>query len=147
MSWSATRLSVVPWKDGFACWIIQLVVASPVRRQGIATKLCQMASDSNDAAVGLVSSHPYTIRALERAMQSTCRPSIIATHAASLVQASGIPCVQDCPLRLGEEGCSIDTQSFVYHTKLNVLLSKEKEWQLGPLNEGEEFFAFVFREL
>ena len=133
-----------PWGDGFASWITQLVVSTDERGQGIASSLCNYAYDPHDLASGLASSHPFAVRALERARGSRCSPSLIAKHAAGFIASSGIPYVRDCPLRLSDEGSIIDTKFFVDHTEANALLAKEEHWQMGPLNDGEEYYAFIF---
>ena len=134
------------WGAGFASWITQLVVAANERRQGIASTLCNMAYHPHDLASGLVSSHPFAVRALERARDRRCSPSLISKHAAGLIAASGIPYVQGCPLQLGEERSIIETKFFVDHTEVNNFLAEEEDWQMGPLKDGEEFFAFVFKD-
>ena len=83
---------------------------------------------------------------MERARDSRCSPSLISKHAAGLIAASGIPYDQGCPLRHSEEGSIIETTFFVDHTEVNKLLAEEEDWQMGPLNDGEEFFAFVFKD-
>jgi len=93
-----------------------------------------------------VSSHPHAVRALERAKSKSCDPKEISKHAESLITASGITYVQGCPLVLSADCSVINTHFFVDHTEVNELLNKESDWKLGPLNDGEEFFAFVFAE-
>ena len=87
------------------------------------------------------------VRALERAKGKRCNPTLISKHAHSLVAASGIPYVQNCPLHLSDGGAVVNTRFFVDHEEVDDLVRKEEDWRLGPLQEGEEFCAFVFEEV
>jgi hypothetical protein len=60
------------------------------------------------------------------------------------VAASGIPYVKGKKLIMSGTTAIIDTQFFVDHTEVNDLLGKQEDWKLGPLEDGQEFFAFVF---
>ncbi|KAI9091710.1 hypothetical protein DFS34DRAFT_634618 [Phlyctochytrium arcticum] len=57
----------VPELGGYAVWITQLVVHSAYRNKEVATHLVTLALSKQDVCAGLVSSHPYAVRALERA--------------------------------------------------------------------------------
>ena len=133
-----------PWKDGTACWITQLVVAVNARGKGLATQLVNTALDPRALAWGLATCHPYTVRSLERARQTKCNPSLIGLYAWSLVEASGIPYVRNRRIVANELGAIIDTKFFVDHTEVNAIRSKELDWHMGRLNDGEEYLAFVF---
>ena len=134
-----------PFHDGFANWITQLVVHSDFRHRGIAKKLCSMAWDEKCLAWGIVSSHPFAVRALEKMTGFVCDLKLIAQYAESLVQAAGIPYVHATRLRIAESKSVVDTEYFVDHGQVNQLVSMETDWRLGTLNDGEEYFAFVFR--
>jgi len=133
-----------PWKDGEACWITQLVVAANARGNGLATQLVNTAIDPRALAWGLATSHPHAVRSLERATKTKCNPSLIGLYASSLVEASGIPYVQNRRIVANESGSIIDTEFFVDHTEVNAFRSKESGWHMGSLNDGEEYLAFVF---
>lgn len=57
---------------GKVVWITQLVVDSNFRGQKIAQNLIHRSLDTNWTICGLVSSHPYAIRALEKATRLKC---------------------------------------------------------------------------
>jgi hypothetical protein len=104
-----------------------------------------MAWDEKCIAWGIVTSHPFAVRAVEKITGFVCDVMLIAQHAESLVEAAGIPYVDASRLRITESKCVIDTEYFVEHEEVNKLVSVESDWRLGTLNDGEEFFAFVFR--
>ncbi|KAK9823617.1 hypothetical protein WJX72_004259 [[Myrmecia] bisecta] len=132
---------------GQVAWITQLVVHKDYRRKGIGKKLCRMAQGGGDNfACGLVSCHPYAVRALEAGTGRTCNQEAARRYAADLLSASQIPYVQDCSLDFDSGKCLIDTRFFVDHTEVNKILSEASGWRLGPLEEGKEFFAFTFSD-
>jgi hypothetical protein len=122
--------------DGVGCssgavsWITQLVVHSDFRSHGVASKLCQMAWDVSAVdGCGIVTSHPYAIRALEKATRRSCRPGMIH-YAKSLVAASRIPYLQGKPIRCNHAGssmCQIDTGFFVDHTDVDELIPSQPQ--------------------
>jgi hypothetical protein len=136
-----------PFHAGFGSWITQLVVHSEFRHRGIAKKLISMAWDEKCVAWGIVTSHPFAVRALEKITGFVCELKLIAQHAGAFVEAAGIPYVDSSRLCITESKSVIDTQYFVDHEEVNKLVSLESDWNLGTLNDGEEFFAVVFRSM
>jgi hypothetical protein len=133
---------------GHVVWVTHFVVHEEHRRKGIAGRMCNLAWDHDEPfACGLVTSHPYAVRALEKGTNAVCTPSAIALHAKNIVKMSAIPYVQECPLVIEPSRSIIKTSFFVDHTELNQLIAKEKCWQLGELEDGDEFFAFTFSSL
>jgi GNAT superfamily N-acetyltransferase len=131
--------------DGFAVWVTQLVVRKDMRSKGIATEMLAKVWTKDNVAWGLVSSHPHTVRALERATQRICVPQIINKHAELLMKASEIPYIQGCKFTITESQSVMHTNYFTDHTEVNDYLCKEKTWGLGKLEDGDEFFAFTFK--
>jgi hypothetical protein len=136
---------------GHACWITQLCVDKNFRNQGIAKRLCGMVwAADDDVASGLITSHPYAVRALEAATGERCQVAAIREHASALISASGVPYVQK--LVLESKGVTINTNFFVDHSEINLLIDQEIKrtddgrfpWELGTLPDGHEFFAFTF---
>ncbi len=81
------------------------------RSQGIGKKLCRTAWGVNNYfACGLVSSHPYAVRALEKATQRIADRSAIQRYFKELVLHSHIPYVQDCDLDFDSGKCLITTR-------------------------------------
>ncbi len=71
---------------------------------------------------------------------------MIAKQGESLISASGVPYVQNCRLYLSDDRAVINTSFFVDHTEVNRILENQKTWRLGSIDDGEEFFAFVFAD-
>jgi Acetyltransferase (GNAT) family len=136
-----------PFLDQTATWITQLVVDRDYRRMKIASKLCSDSNASRDGPFGLVTSHPYAVRALERAAGRVCNPSRGQEHAADMISKSKIPYMIKREAQFStQEGCenAIFTGFLVDHTEVNEALQSQKDWMLGELPEGHEFFAFTF---
>ena len=126
-------------------WITQLVVHADWRRRGIAKRLCRIAWGTRKYfAYGLVSSHPYAVRALEGATVRRCDRNLAAQHAQELIEYSCIPYMKGKTLCFDDGRCLIDTQFPVDHSGVEQLLLTIKDWQLGPLEDNKEFFAFTF---
>jgi len=130
---------------GYITWITQLVVHVKYRNQGIAFRLCQLAWDPhNSYACGLVTSHPYAIKALERASGCDVDKDLIAFHGIEIIKRSNIKYIQDATNFLNQGRCVVNTNFFVSHTEVNSILSKMTDWKLGTLDDGEEFIAICF---
>ncbi|GJQ81194.1 hypothetical protein Trydic_g23363 [Trypoxylus dichotomus] len=111
---------------GNVCWITQLVVCREFRRKGIATKLIKVAFDSDYFPVcGLVTSHPYTIRALEKATSSICNRTSIEKHSNELIRNSSLPYI-DHNMIVDGHG-SINTRFDIDHTVPLQIIQKEKK--------------------
>lgn len=118
-----------------------------MRHRGLATALIARAGEKSTLAWGLMSSHPYAVRALESATQRKCDPRMISTYAKDLIIASGIPHFQKCQIDIKESRSLIHSNFFVDHTEVNeIVVRLGNEWKLGTLGEGDEFFAFTFKD-
>jgi hypothetical protein len=138
-------------------WITQLVVHADFRRRGIAIGLITTASPDrrNLFALGLVSSHPAAVRALEGAAGSRCSADVNARFAATVMTAHSVPYLKGAQLHLtsNPDTCTVNTDFLVDHAGLLPILAAEVEsskhnplrpWQLGShLPEGHEFFALA----
>jgi hypothetical protein len=81
--------------QGTVSWITQLVVHSEYRQRGVAKKLCRMAwAVDHYYAAGLVTSHPYAVRAMERATERSCCRDTIMHAAHEILAHCAIPYVQ-----------------------------------------------------
>lgn len=131
-------------------WFTQLVVHKDHRGQKLARKLISVCIESNVSVYGLVSSHPIAVRALEGATSLKCYHTLISQYASQVCSATEVPYLQE-PQRgefhFDHGRCVLSNQFFVDHTKVNELLQGMKNWQLGPLKDGEEFVAIIFRGL
>ena len=128
-----------------AVWITQLVVHKDMRSKGLATEILSKSWTRDNIAWGLVSSHPHAVRALERAVQRICIPQIISKYATDLIKDCEIPYILNCEISITGSQSVIHSKFFVDHNEVNELLKKEKNWGLGKIDEGDEFFAFVFK--
>ena len=131
---------------GTIVWITQLVVHHAHREKGVATDLIRNAYDKKtDVAAGLVTSHPYAVRAFEKATGHSVVPSTVQkSDVTSLLRASEVPYLQGKRTSVSSDHCTIDTKFFADHSEVNEILNKKgPDWLLGPLNEGEEFLAIV----
>lgn len=132
-------------------WITQLVVHADHRGRGIATALLSTVASfrkSSLFAIGLVSSHPAAVRALEWATGSTCTLAFAQEYAADILVQIPVPYIKACAdkLVLDESRCLLNTSFFVdHHIEANAALETRLAkggWELGQtLPEGHEFFA------
>jgi hypothetical protein len=133
-------------QQGEVSWITQLVVHLDWRKRGIAKQLCRLACGTRNHyfVCGLVSSHPYAARALEGATMRRCDRNLALQHAQELINYSGIPYIKGKDLCFDDGRCLIDTQFPVDHSGVDHILLTIDNWQLGPLDDNKEFFAFTF---
>lgn len=142
-----------PFDGGIGMWISQLVVHSHCRGQKIASRMIgtAVATPHNVRACGMATSHPHAVRAMEKAVGARCSPAVIAEVAPAFLAASGVSYVQGKEIRISPGStpprCTIDTAFFVGHDEVNALRADLVDWQLGPLEDGEEFLAVAVRPL
>ncbi|THW46452.1 hypothetical protein D6D21_03907 [Aureobasidium pullulans] len=151
--WTFENLSI--------CWITQLCVNMRYRHQGLATKLLiKLSEDNDDSAVGILSSHPFAIAAVLRALGKRLRQTnecVGNSQIKTIMASCPIDYVRTARLRGsafesnvhdGTISCA-DTKFFVDHAEphaaLDALRDKGIKWPLGRLPEGHEFLAFVER--
>jgi GNAT superfamily N-acetyltransferase len=131
---------------GKVCWITQLVVDKEYRNHKIGQTLIHMSIGTEWNACGIISSHPYAIKALEKATKMKCNPKIISKYAPDIIIDSKIPYIHDSKLDCTEEYSLINTNFYVDHTEVLSILEamNEKDWKLGfKLPDGNEFFGFI----
>ena len=117
------------------------------RNNGVATGMIQkLWIESNPWACGLVSCHPYAVKALEAATRKKCNKDLSAKHASELIQCSYVPYVQNCGIEFTTTTCAIQTHFYIEHSMVDGIRMSLLDWQLGSLCEGEEYFAFTFKE-
>jgi 2-polyprenyl-3-methyl-5-hydroxy-6-metoxy-1,4-benzoquinol methylase/predicted acetyltransferase len=142
-------------QDRIVSWVTQFVVHKDFRNKGIGkTLLFSIWCFSNHFAWGIVTSNPYAVRALEKTSNRRCVPVLIKQHADEIISEIG---KTDTPFIL--EGTrfhfdngvpELDTEFFVDRSDLEKMVksvtAKDKEWLLGELKDGREWFAFTFKE-
>lgn len=102
------------------------------------------------SAVGLCSSHPYAIQALQRSAHTDISLLKINEIGSTLFQALqlNVPYLRDATLELSPID-SINTHFHVDHTAVLTMMEQLKqrnEWWLGELPDGYEYFAVVQRQ-
>jgi hypothetical protein len=135
-----------PFRDGIAAWISLLVVHSTWRSRGIARCICSHAFNEQCVAVGTVSCHPHAINALERATGWICIPKQISRFARELINKSGIPRFQNKEILIDGNKSIIKTGVYLDHTDIDEMVSRDPMWMLGALEDGDEYFAFAFKD-
>jgi 2-polyprenyl-3-methyl-5-hydroxy-6-metoxy-1,4-benzoquinol methylase len=131
-------------------WVTQLVVHTDHRHRGVATQLLfTFWGFSDHAGWGLVTTNPYSVRALERITHRRCNPVVIGERLAEVRAVSeGIPYAKDRDFDVTATRSVIDTAFFISHARLPDKLrnaTKSAPWLLGEIQEGEEWLAFTFR--
>jgi GNAT superfamily N-acetyltransferase len=144
----ARRFPVTEGLRGNALWITQLVVESTYRNRGIGAHLISTALDSRDVCVGLVTSHPYAVRALEKACRRAVSIEFAAFYGQYILDSSGVTYLGGRTAVVADGCCKINTGFFVDHTEVNTILAGLIEkpisgWCLGTIEDGEEFLAVV----
>lgn len=139
---------------GVVSWVTQLVVHEEYRRQNVGkTLLFSIWGLSDHFAWGLLTANPYAVRALEKATRRRCLPTRIQRSSRKLHQLGlvHVPYVTDgTELEVRADRSRIRTDFFLDHSELEQMLTRAttdgKPWQLGPLQEGWEWFAFTFSD-
>ena len=133
---------------GAAVWVTQLVVASSERGKRVATAMLLRLCERAVVAVGLLSSHPHAVRALEHAAAQRCDRACIAAAAAALQAAARVPYFHAQDIDIAEGRCVVRNGFFVDHSGVDAILAAFARaghpFELGPLSAGEEFIACVF---
>lgn len=131
---------------GSVVWVTQLVVHTNFRHRGIARTLLEKCFTTELKAAAIVTSHPYAVRAFEKAVNLQVKPDVILqSRLYDLIIASEIPYLQNRTLKVSKNESIICTDFEVDHTEINEILENEKNWKLGKVSDGEEFLAIVFR--
>ncbi|THY86519.1 hypothetical protein D6C93_07861 [Aureobasidium pullulans] len=122
--------------------------------------LIKLSEDNDDSAVGILSSHPFAIAAVLRALGKRLRQTnecVGNSQIKTILASCPVDYVRTARLRGsafesnvddGTISCA-DTKFFVDHAEphaaLDALRDKGIKWPLGRLPEGHEFLAFVER--
>lgn len=145
------------WRCGSttdAWWVTQLVVHSDHRRHGYATALLrkfnQWVGSESPHSVGVLSSHPATIRAFVNVFGEV--ENVVPSTFHDLDDSSPVQYVRNARL-CDEESESeeqkrssyADTGFYIDHAELDEVISsmaaEKKAWTRGPLPEGCEYLV------
>lgn len=115
------------------------------RGRGVATHLLRCCwNDGKNLAIGLVSSHPHAVLALERATDSIVETHLTSAWAEVLLKASGVPYLRDFVVGPKDRPPWIAQGGFFAdHREVNTYRKSIDKWQLGELQEGEEFVGVI----
>ena len=133
---------------GRAAFVTQLVVDEQYRRRGIACNLLRMISRGADFfCLGVVTSNPFTVRALESATSRYVDLKMMMVHEAIIRNEilASVDFLQTAQWRISSAESVIDSGFYTDRTspsEMTVVLSA----RLGVLPEGYEWLAFVFHE-
>lgn len=138
---------------GRVAWVSQLVVHSSYRQARVATRLLYSIWQFSDChAWGLVTANPFAVRALETATRRPCRANLIVGDGSEILPAIAehVTYVPDSlVVEKGREQPRVDTSFYVSHDAIPAMRKKaargERPWDLGELEEGQEWFACTFR--
>jgi SAM-dependent methyltransferase/GNAT superfamily N-acetyltransferase len=137
---------------GTMSWVTQLVVHADYRKRGIARRLLfSIWAFSNHFAWGLVTSSPFTVRALEKATRRRVDPERIQAGIRTLLSGgTQVPYVKPSSETICDATTArINTDFLVDHSGLPEMIervSSGSAWSLGELPEGWEWIAFTFRD-
>jgi GNAT superfamily N-acetyltransferase len=152
------------WNDHLITWITQLVVHSNHRRQGLATELCRRCcrrrrdesddddddDDDNDNdkphIVGIISSNPYSFRALQIALNT---PAVPLASDCDILDHCPVEYMKGKRIESASPSSSVINTNFpICHRQVLEALSSEKiskTWNLGlTLPPGHEFIALFY---
>jgi SAM-dependent methyltransferase/GNAT superfamily N-acetyltransferase len=137
---------------GTMSWVTQLVVHASYRKRGIARRLLfSIWGFSNHFAWGLVTSNPFTVRALEKATRRRVAPERIQASIQTLLTGgTQVPYVNPTIETICDATTArINTDFCVDHSDLPEKIRRVSScstWTLGELPEGWEWVAFTFRD-
>ena len=134
----------------YISWVIQLVVDSRYRQNGIGkTLLHSIWGFSGDKAWGLATSNPYTVKTLESATFREVHPSTIAKNI-DLVKQLGdlVPFARNKNYNVSNSNSIVNTEFYIDHKRIPKKIENayKNTWKLGDLPDGYEWLAFTFQD-
>lgn len=133
-------------------WITQLVVHADYRRRGFGTRLCSMACRVLDKIqfAGLVSSNPFAVKSLEKAMGETVNVTLVEKHASTALTKLSIPYITSDMVEVQYDHercfkCLCHTKFHVDHSEVDFARESLAHWHLGNLGDGDEYLALVVK--
>lgn len=72
--------------------------------------------------MGIVSSQPYAIKALQASTGHHASLSLLQQHASHLIPQSTIPYLQDKQITVNQQGAVIQTEFYVDHTEVGSII-------------------------
>jgi len=141
-------------KSKIISWVTQLVVHENYRQRGIArTLLFSFWGFSNYYAWGILSSNPYAIRALESATKRRAIPMTIKNRKDRLISfgKENIWYIDNetefkITQTVSKANTHFNSDISNVQKKLEDVQTHEKNWEMGQIEEGWEWFAFTFND-
>ena len=93
-----------------------------------------------------IASHPYALRALSRAVNQACDPSITKRHVDEVIAKSGVSYLLEAEVVCDDTHSLLNTHFDVDHTEIDAILAGMSDWNLGELLEAHEFVALFVAE-
>ena len=134
--------------QGQAVLVVQLVVDEQYRRRGIASNLLRKISGVADFfCLGVVTSNPFTVRALESATSRRVDLKAMMVHEAVIRNEilASVDFLQTAQWRISAAESVIDSGFYTDRSSASEV-TEILSAQLGILPEGYEWLAFVFHE-
>lgn len=150
----AIAIKINVQKKGTISWVTQLVVRREYRNRDIAKNLLSSIwGFTNDYAWGIITANPYAIRALEKTTRRRADPGRIERNIKKLMSIAEkhIPYVdRGMEVVVTSSHSKVNTSFFVDHSSVQTMISDvvtdEKPWTLGSIDEGWEWIAFTFND-
>ena len=126
-------------------WVVQLVVDTEYRGNGVASRLLQSIwGFSNDYAWGLATTNPCTIKALENATFRKVSAREIHNRLSELKEIfDDVPFAEFSKLDVDDSISRINSHFYVDYSSV-VTPERVESMGLGEIKPGYEWFAFVF---
>lgn len=136
------------YSDAVGCkvtWFTQLVVRTEYRHKQIAQRMLKAAISPDIGCAGLVTTHPYAVMALERAMRKKLDPAVCKLIAPQVLKESDVHYLQSSALVLEGDYCLVNTDFHLDHSEPERALAAVDlgSWALGSLLDGHEFIAII----
>ena len=130
-------------------WVVQLVVAEAHRNKGIGGKLLHSIwGFSSDAAWGLATSNPFTVKTLEIATFRKVKPVEVLKHLEEIKELGNlVEFVKS--YKVDKNQSLVDSNFFVNVDEIEENIDKafgSDKWMLGNIEPGHEWLAFTFKD-
>lgn len=116
---------------GPGVWITQLVVHEAARGKRLASSMLLQLCTRDVVVMGLLSSHPHALRALERACARPIVQALVCEAAPALACDAGVPYFRAEDILTEGGRCVANTRFFVDHAEVDALLAAGT-YGLGP---------------
>ena len=135
-------------------WVTQFVIHKKFRNTGIGKQLLlSIWGFSSFFAWGLVTANPFAVRALEKITRRRCDPERIRRNSQQILNFGNknVSYIDEhIEKRIDSKSSLVNTKFYVDHSDvdkmLDAVITEDKPWLLGGIEEGWEWFAFTFND-